>query len=228
MTGVGRETDAAVPTGGLRWTLVVPLKPAREAKSRLAAWLDPGPRRALVRAMAADTLAAAAAAQCVDRIVVVTGDRATAQFARRAAGALVDVVREPEPAGLNPAIRAGIARARHLAPWHGVGVLLGDLPALRAADLDDALAQAAHHRLGLATDACGKGTTLLTAAPGARMDPAFGPGSAQAHRARGHVRVIAAPGLTHDVDVPADLAAVLALGVGPRTRRVAGDLALPG
>ena len=125
-------------------------------------------------------------------------------------------------------MRAGIARARRLAPSHGVGVLLGDLPALRPADLDGALAQAAHHRLGLATDARGTGTTLLTAVPGARVDPAFGPGSAQAHQARGHVRLTAAPGLAHDVDVPADLAVVLALGVGPRTRRAADRLALPG
>lgn len=227
MTGAVRDPETADRTTGLRWTLVVPLKSAHEAKSRLAAWLEPGPRRALVRAMAADTLAAAAAAQRVDRIVVVTGDPATARYARRAAGALVDVVGEPEPGGLNPAVRAGIARARHLAPSHGVGVLLGDLPALRPADLDDALAQAARCPLALATDACGTGTTLLTATPGAAMAPAFGPASAQVHQARGHVRLIAAPGLAHDVDVPADLAAVLDLGVGPRTRRAAGGLPLP-
>lgn len=227
MTGPARDRTAAGPASALRWTLVVPLKSAHEAKSRLAAWLEPGPRRALVRAMAADTLAAAAAAQRVDRIVVVTGDPATARYARRAAGALVDVVGEPEPGGLNPAARAGIARARELAPSHGVGVLLGDLPALRPADLDDALAQAARCPLALATDACGTGTTLLTAVPGSTVDPAFGPGSAQVHQARGHVRLFVAAGLTHDVDVPADLAAVLALGVGPRTRRAAGGLAPP-
>lgn len=213
----------------LRWTLVVPLKAAGEAKSRLAAWLEPGPRRALVRAMLGDTLAAAAAARCVAAIIVVTGDSATARAARRAAGrGMVEVVGEPDPGGLNPAVRAGIDRARLTRPSHGVGVLLGDLPALRPADLDGALAQAARHPLGVVPDADGTGTTLLTAAPGVPVDPAFGPGSAQLHLARGHVRLLVASGsgLARDVDVPADLDAVLALGVGPRTRRALRGAAL--
>lgn len=210
----------------LRWTLVVPIKAARQGKSRLADWLDPGPREALARAMVGDTLAAAAAARCVDRIVVVTADRRAAQAARLAVGGpgarvVLDVVGEPEPAGLNPAVRAGLDRARRAAPAHGVGVLLGDLPALRAADLEDALAQAARHPLGLVADAAGTGTTLLTAAPEQPVDPAFGPGSAAAHGARGHVRLVvpAGSGLANDVDLRADLEVAIALGVGARTRR---------
>ena len=207
----------------LRWTLVVPVKGDHGGKSRLAGWLEPGPRRALVRAMVGDTLAAATAARCVDRVIVVTGDAAMARTARRAAGStVVDVLGEPEPAGLNPAVRAGIDRARQVSPSHGVGVLLGDLPALRSADLEEALAQAAEHPLGVVTDSGGTGTTLLTAAPGVPVDPAFGPGSAQLHLARGHVRlpVATGSGLAHDVDVPADLETARTLGVGPRTRRV--------
>lgn len=210
----------------LRWTLVVPIKAALDGKSRLATWLEPALRQALARAMVGDTLAAAAGTPRVDRIVVVTADPATARAARRAvvgAGGrvAVEVVGEPEPGGLNPAVRAGIARARRRAPDHGVGVLLGDLPALRAADLDDALGQAARHPLGFVADAAGTGTTLLTALPGLPVGPAFGPGSASAHQARGHVRLVVGrgTGLAHDVDVRADLEAALALGVGPRTRR---------
>lgn len=214
----------------LGWTLVVPVKPALEGKLRLAAWLDPRSRAALVRAMVADTLAAAAAARQVERIIVVTGDAAMARIARRAAARVaVAVVDEPDPAGLNPAVRAGIDRARRSSPAHGVGVLLGDLPALRPADLDDALARAARHRLALVTDAEGSGTTLLTAGPGVPVDPAFGPESARLHLARGHVRLPVAPGsgLAADVDVPADLAVALALGVGPRTRRALRRAVVP-
>lgn len=210
----------------LRWTIVVPIKAAPDGKSRLASWLEPAPRQALARAMVGDTLAAAAGAQRVDRIVLVTADRGAARAARRAVAAAagrvaVEVIGEPEPGGLNPAVQAGIARARRRAPDHGVGVLLGDLPALRATDLDDALAQAARHPLGFVADAAGTGTTLLTALPGLLVGPAFGPGSASAHQARGHVRLVVGPdaGLANDVDVRADLAVVLALGVGPRTRR---------
>lgn len=210
----------------LRWTLVVPIKAAHEGKSRLASWLEPGPRQALARAMVADTLAAAAAARCVDRIVVVTGDPSAARAACLAAGepggrVEVEVVGEPDPAGLNPAVRAGIDRARRADPAHGVGVLLGDLPALRAADLEDALAQAALHPLGFVADAAGTGTTFLTVTPGHLVHPAFGPGSARAHSTGGHARLVlaAGSGLAQDVDHRADLDAALALGVGPRTGR---------
>ena len=208
--------------GDLRWTLVVPLKPPHEGKSRLSWWLEPGPRMALVRAMVGDTLAAAAAARLVERIVVVTADPATARRAREAAvGAVVDVVHESTPSSLNRAVKIGIDHARDVTPSHGIGVLLGDLPALHPADLDDALACAARHPLGVVLDAEGTGTTLLTAGPGIPLDPAFGAGSAQTHVARGHVRIALAPGsgLGHDVDVPDDLGAVIALGVGRRTRR---------
>ncbi|MGV8965251.1 MAG: 2-phospho-L-lactate guanylyltransferase [Cellulomonas sp.] len=212
---------------GLRWTLVVPIKAAGDGKTRLATWLEPGPRQQLARAMVEDTLSAAGAARCVDRIVIVTADDPTvvAAVARDATGGghrsvAIDIVGEPDPAGLNPAVRAGIDRARGVAPTHGVGVLLGDLPALRAVDLEDALAQAGRRPLGVVTDAAGTGTTLLTAAPGQPVDPAFGPGSAAAHLARGHVRIVVDPGsgLAHDVDYREDLDAALALGVGPRTR----------
>jgi 2-phospho-L-lactate guanylyltransferase len=213
---------AGPDVGELRWTLVVPLKAPQEGKSRLAWWLEPDQRTALVRAMVGDTLAAAAGAEQVDRIVVVTADVATGRYARRVAAAVdVDVVREPLPADLNKAVRAGIARARILAPADGVGVLLGDLPALRSADLDDVLARAARHPLAFVTDATGTGTTLLTACPGVPVYPAFGAGSARAHLSRGHVAIEPAvgSGIAHDVDVPDDLGAAIALGVGRRTRR---------
>jgi 2-phospho-L-lactate/phosphoenolpyruvate guanylyltransferase len=80
------------------------------------------------------------------------------------------------------------------------------------------------------TDAAGTGTTLLTAGPGHAVDPAFGAGSAAAHLARGHVRIVVAPisGLTHDVDYRADLDAALTLGVGPRTRKALAALRVSG
>ncbi|HEY8720129.1 2-phospho-L-lactate guanylyltransferase [Pengzhenrongella sp.] len=222
----GDRLRAALGSDELRWTVVVPLKAGPEVKSRLAGWLPPTPRVLLARAMAGDTLAAAAAARRVETIVVVTDDLATARAARRAVGAapgrvVVHVVREPDPGGLNPAVRAGIDRARRLTPANGVAVLLGDLPALRPGDLDAALGQGSAHPLGVVLDAAGTGTTLLTAAPGVAMDPAFGPGSAAAHLARGHTRlnVAAGSGLETDVDVRADLEAVLARGPGPRTVR---------
>ncbi|MDL5155919.1 2-phospho-L-lactate guanylyltransferase [Actinomycetospora termitidis] len=209
--------------------LVVPVKELRRAKTRLAAAsavvasTARGRRAAhddLAFALAADTLAAVLASS-VRRLALVTSEP-------RVAGPLaphpvvgndprVDLVADPGR-GLNAAIRAGIERWGGSAP---VGVLLADLPALRAAELDDALAaaRAALRRAPAAfvADHTGEGTSLLVLAPG--FTPRFGPGSAAAHAAAGAVALTGDwPGLRHDVDVPSDLDEVRALGVGPATR----------
>lgn len=140
----------------------------------------------------------------------------------------LDVVPEPSPAaGLNAAIRAGVVSARSGGSLAAVSVavLLGDLPALRPGDLGAALEAASEHHRAVVTDADGSGTTLLTARSGVELHPAFGPGSAAEHAARGHVvldvaDVPAVSGLRQDVDLARDLAAVAALGPGPRTTEV--------
>ena len=202
------------------WIVVVPVKPAAAGKTRLAGLLSPDARVALVRAMALDTIDAARETPGVTRVVVVTADA-------QVRAAVADVVDEPVAAagpegGLNAAVRAGVARARVLDPDAGVAVLLGDLPALRPADLADVLVAAAGHARAVVADAGGTGTTVLTAGPGVGIEPRFGVGSAAAHEAGGHVRldVASASSVRRDVDVPDDLAEVARLGVGPRTRAV--------
>lgn len=209
-----------------RWVLVVPVKDARRGKTRLADVLEPRARAALVRAMALDTVEAVLACPRVARVVVVTGDPEVAA----ASAALPRVRVLPEPAAgpddsaggwaaLDRAVRAGVAAGRGEAPTAHVGVLLGDLPGLDPAELDAALALVEDHPLAVLPDAEGTGTTLLTARAGQVLDPAFGGGSAAAHAARGHARLDlpVASTLRHDVDVPADLDALLTRGVGGRT-----------
>ena len=195
------------------WVVVVPVKPAAQGKSRLAGFLGPTDRAALARAMALDTIEAAAATPGVVQVLVVTADdeiRAAVPF----------VVDDPG-GGLNAAVRAGVARAK--AP---VAVLLGDLPALRPDDLRAALDLAAGHARAFVADAEGTGTTLLTGLAG--VSPRFGPGSASSHEGQGHVRLDIPAGSTlrRDVDVPADVAAVARLGVGPRTAAVLSGAAV--
>ncbi|WP_258726627.1 2-phospho-L-lactate guanylyltransferase [Cellulomonas sp. NS3] len=215
-----------VPDGSaaaeVRWTVVVPVKAARLGKTRLAGDLGPDQRVELVRAMASDTVRAAAQARAVVRVVVVTGDEVVAAEAFATPGAGVDVVPEPFPGGLGAAVRAGVDRARGLDAGTGVAVLLGDLPALRPADLDAALTAAAAHPRAHVADAAGTGTTLLTVVPHVAPRARFGRGSAAAHAAAGHVALDVGPGssLRQDVDVRADLDAVARLGAGPRTAEV--------
>src|SRR5581483_10679606 len=83
------------------------------------------------------------------------------------------------------------------------------------------LRAAAETPLGYVADAQATGTTLLTARPGARMEPAFGPGSAARH-ARVASALPGGAGLRRDVDTEADLGAALRLGLGPHTSAVLG------
>ncbi|GGJ81425.1 2-phospho-L-lactate guanylyltransferase [Agromyces bauzanensis] len=108
-----------------------------------------------------------------------------------------------------------------------VAVLLGDLPALTADELDSALEAASRHPLAFVRDADGTGTTLATAAVGVAFDPQFGPGSAARHAAAGFVELEAsgAPGLTRDVDTVDGLETVLHHGVGDHTADVVAHLA---
>ncbi|NEC80360.1 2-phospho-L-lactate guanylyltransferase, partial [Streptomyces sp. SID7958] len=58
----------------MQWTLVVPLKPLAQAKSRLSDTADDGLRPGLALAFAQDTVAAALACPAVRGVVVVTDD----------------------------------------------------------------------------------------------------------------------------------------------------------
>jgi 2-phospho-L-lactate guanylyltransferase len=211
--------------------VVVPVKDAAAGKSRLSGVLDERSRAALARAMALDTIAAAAGCEGVGAVVVVTSDEVVAAEAAgvlssRAGGAALRVMAEPSHAGalsgLDAAATAGVAYARTLAPAAPVAVLLGDLPALRPEDLGAALAVAGGHRRAMVADSPGTGTTLLALASGEPFDSRFGEGSAAAHAELGFVALAieATSTLRRDIDLPADLDALRALDPGPQTKRL--------
>jgi 2-phospho-L-lactate guanylyltransferase len=207
--GAGRPavSDAA------GWVVVVPVKDAARAKTRLAGAVPDGLRAELSLAMALDTIGAALAARPVAEVVVVGGDR-------RLRGELDGWARlrvEAEPPvgerdGLNAAVEAGVRGSRRRWPGCSVAVLLADLPSLTPVDLTEALVRASGYPRALVADVDGTGTTLLTAADGAALHPEFGPGSAAAHRAAGHVLLDlpVTSGLRRDVDLPGDLQALAA------------------
>jgi 2-phospho-L-lactate guanylyltransferase len=200
----------------VQWSVVVPVKRLRLAKSRLYAVGRPRPEHEeLALSLALDTVAAALATGTVRRLFVVTDDPA-AREAMAAAGALV-LPDEPN-AGLNPALAHGAAAARRRSAGDGVALLSADLPALRPAELDAALAAAAEHDAAFVADARGTGTTLLATAPGRPVEPRYGQASAAAHRAAGAVELTGNwPSLRNDVDTAADLRTAAELGLGPAT-----------
>jgi len=199
--------------------LIVPMKHPRAGKSRLRGAVDAARHPGLVLALASDTLAAVTSAARVRRVLLVAADpdavAALAEFG-------VEIVAE-QGRGLNAALCQGEALLRADDPGGVIGALQADLPALRAGDLGDALAEAAGRRAFVA-DRQGTGTTLLLSAPGAPLDPHFGTGSAQGHANSGALAVTGAvASLRSDVDTPDDLAHVCALGVGKHTAALLGD-----
>lgn len=189
----------------MMWTVIVPVKPPEIGKSRLAA--DPG----LAAAIALDTIDAALAASRVARVLVVTSDAGM--------GTDAEIVLETAPSGLGPAIAAGLHVAGDDVPR---AVLLGDLPSLRPADLDEALRRAGAVPSAFVADREGTGTTLVTAAAGVQLRHAFGPDSAARHRglALAELTLPADSTVPFDVDTRAHLAATP--GLGPRTRAALG------
>jgi 2-phospho-L-lactate guanylyltransferase len=200
----------------------VPVKRLDRAKTRLVG-ATAAHRRELALAFALDTAAAVLRSPLVTALVVVT-DEPDAARALAAAGALV--VADAPDAGLNPALRHGVGQvvARH--PGCGVGAVSADLPALRTAELERALARVPPRGAAFVRDARGDGTTALLARRPDDFAPAFGAGSAAAHLAAG-ARDITGPDLAslrHDVDTADDLDRALAMGVGPHTAQLAARL----
>jgi 2-phospho-L-lactate guanylyltransferase len=125
---------------------------------------------------------------------------------------------------LNGTLRQSAAEAHRRWPGLVPVALTADLPALRPADLDEALGGLVSGTAAYVADADGIGTTLYTAAYD-EFAPRFGPGSAAAHEGTGALAITGPlPRLRRDVDDLAGLEEALALGVGPRTAERAASL----
>lgn len=206
---------------GVQWRVLVPVKHATAGKTRLRpATREQAHHDELVRAIQLDTLDAVLAARAdplVGGLFIVS-----TQAAGHPATALAEQVEILPDAGdgLNPALAAAAAQLAERFPGDGVAAMVADLPALRPADLLDALRQATAAGRGFVRDLEGSGTTLLAAGPGRPLAPLFGPDSARRHLESGARELDAAASLRCDVDSAADLHRCLRLGVGVRTAQL--------
>ncbi len=194
------------------WVVVIPVKGTPEAKSRMDT--IPG----LPIAIALYTVEAALIAADV---LVVTSASAAGSFEDLGARVVID-----EGGGLNAAASHGLAAA-------GSGnraVLLGDLPALQAEELTDALEAALRFPRAFVPDAEREGTVLITARAGAAHRPAFGPHSRAAHQESGYkeLDVDQQSGLRRDVDTQTHLREISSVRLGTRTRAILEENALLG
>jgi 2-phospho-L-lactate guanylyltransferase len=211
-------SGAARPVTATDVSVIIAVKRLAAAKTRLAPVFSTDTREAVVLAMLVDTITAAAA---VANVTVVTPDPDAADAARRVGAR---VLMDPTPAGhhnpLNHALGAAEAQLRGVTP--NVIALQGDLPALRSAELAEAIAAARAHPRSFVADRHGTGTAALFSF-GVALDPRFGVDSAEHHRNSGAVELTTAwPGLRCDIDTLDDLLAARELGVGPATARAIG------
>ena len=196
----------------MRWALVVPVKRLATAKSRLV--VDDAVRQELALAFALDTVSAAREAPSVELVVAVTDDPRAAAALRELG---VDVEPDRPDGGLNPALRHGAEVVALAHPGLGVGALSADLPALRADELERALAAGAGAKAAMVSDRSGLGTTLLVARGLDAFVPRFGQRSRAAHRAAGVVEPdlgASVATLRTDVDTEVDLWDAVRLGIG--------------
>ena len=185
---------------------IVPVKPLRRAKSRLARALKASQRAALARAMLARTLDTLASVERIDGRVVISRDLTVHDLAR----AKHAVPLAETDSGLN----AAVAQACEWAAAQGASTALivpMDLPLLTAFDLE-AMIDLANERscVVIAPDRHDSGTNALLLRPPLAIRPAFGPSSFGAHcRQAGdeglELHVYRAPTIALDLDVPADL-----------------------
>jgi 2-phospho-L-lactate/phosphoenolpyruvate guanylyltransferase len=187
---------------------LLPVKPLRQAKSRLARALKPPIRAALVRAIFSRTLDVLEQVERLAGTIVVSRDVTILELARQRQ----DVTGLAEAdSGLNPAIMQG-------AQWavtHGGGSIVivpVDLPWIAPADIEALIDLATEPRcLVIAPDRHDDGTNLMLVRPPDALRFAYGAASFDAHRAQAaerglHVYIYRSPTSGFDLDVPDDLA----------------------
>lgn len=189
--------------------IIVPHRGLESAKTRLSPVLDPDERAALAEALLRHVLEVAVE---VADVVVISPD-ADLEPLVSAAGARLSVQRGLGlNRGLDQAREEALAdRVDHLAVLHG------DLPTLTALDVTALLTAVVGERpmVAIAPDAAETGTNGLALSPPGVMAFLFGTGSFEAHRraakqADAWITVVRRPGLSFDIDTPADLSAWLA------------------
>jgi 2-phospho-L-lactate guanylyltransferase len=185
-------------------TALVPLKALAAAKTRLAPALTPAARRDLAARLAASVCDACVACPAIDAVVLLAGDDDAAAVAT---GRSVTVWRPPA-CGLSAALAEADAA---YADAGATLVLAADLAGVRAAELTGLITAGARGPAVVLAPTADGGTGALLRRPAGVIAPAYGPGSAAAHRAAAAAagaRLVCwwSPWLGHDVDEPADLA----------------------
>jgi 2-phospho-L-lactate guanylyltransferase len=186
---------------------IVPVKPLRRGKSRLAGALSDEERADLNRMLLERTLRTLLELKEVEEVLVVSRDSSALALARELGAR---TVQEDGAPTLNTALKRATVVAQVYAS-RGVLVIPADLPLLGAEDVRALLERASDPPVVvIAPDRHMKGTNALLLSPANLIEYDFGGNSFERHcerarRAGARLEIVNLPSLGLDLDVPEDL-----------------------
>ncbi|MGD8456405.1 MAG: 2-phospho-L-lactate guanylyltransferase [Anaerolineales bacterium] len=186
---------------------VVPVKPLRRGKSRLAGVLSNEERTSLNRKLLAHTIDTLVELPDLEHVLVVSRDPEALALARDRGAR---TVLEDGAPHLNIALtRATVIATTYAA--QGILILPADLPQISAEDIHTMITAGQDPPVVvIAPDYRREGTNALLVNPAGLIQYDFGPNSFERHVAQAEakgaeVKVLDLPSLAHDVDLPEDL-----------------------
>ena len=190
---------------------IVPVKPLRRGKSRLAGVLTPEERNDLNRRLLTHTLETLNAIPEIEQVLVISRDQAALSLAREHGARTVLENGAPE---LNVALARATIVVKNYAT-RGLLIVPADLPLISPEDVNAMLDIAVDPPVVvLAPDHRRQGTNALLVCPVGLIEYDFGPGSFQRHceralQAGARLEILELPSLALDMDMPEDLEMVI-------------------
>ncbi len=189
---------------------IVPIKPLRHGKSRLAEVLTQDERADLNRRLLAHTLDTLTAMPEIEHVLVVSRDQEALSIAREYGAR---TVQESGASKLNGSLARATIVAKNYAT-RGVLIVPADLPLITPEDVRVMLERAVDPPVVvLAPDRRREGTNAMLVCPAGLIDYEYGPNSFNRHSRRAiqagaRLEVCDLPSIALDMDLPEDLALV--------------------
>ncbi|HEX2989852.1 MAG TPA: 2-phospho-L-lactate guanylyltransferase [Anaerolineales bacterium] len=186
---------------------IIPVKPLRRGKSRLAGALSEDERTQLNRTLLEHTLKTLSGIRELEEVLVISRDPQALTIARNHGARTVREDGQPE---LNTALKRATVIAQVYAT-RGVLVLPADLPLITREDVLTLIQHADDPPVVvIAPDRHGKGTNALLMSPSGLIEYDFGEDSFQRHcdrvrESEARLEIVDLPSLGLDLDIPEDL-----------------------